>query len=152
MPVKGATRADIESFLGQKRIAVVGVSRHENEYSRMLFRELARRGYDVAPVNPEAREVEGARCFARIADVAPAVEGALVLLPSAAAETAVRECVEAGVKQIWSRRDVPGASELCREQDVSLVTGVCPFMFLPHGAIFHQCHALTMRLVGRYPA
>lgn len=152
MRVRSAARADIDGILGQKRLAVVGVSRHENEYSRLLFRELVKRGYDVAPVNPAAQEVEGVSCFARIADVSPAVDGALVLLPSTAAEEAVRECVEAGVARIWSRKDVPSARELCRERGVCLVSGYCPFMFLPNGQFLHQCHALSLRLVGRYPA
>ncbi len=152
MPTRDTARADIEGFLTQKRLAVVGVSRHENEYGRTLFRELVKRGYDVVPVNPAAEELDGVRCYARVADVAPAVDGALVLLPAAAAEGIVRECVEQGITRIWSRNDVPGARELCQERGASLVAGYCPFMFLSHGAFVHQCHAFVTRLVGQYPA
>ncbi len=39
-------------FLAQKRIALVGVSRQEKDFSRMVLRELVRRGYDVVPSAP----------------------------------------------------------------------------------------------------
>ena len=133
MPLKSATHSDIDGFLSQKRLAVVGVSRNENEYSRLLFRELAKRGYDVAPVNPAVKEMDGVRCFAHIADVTPRVDGALVILPSATAEEAVRECVEAGIPRIWSKRDVLGARELCQQKNVSLVAGYCPFIPVERG-------------------
>ncbi len=45
----------IEDFLAQKRIAMVGVSRHPKDFSADLFQELRRRGYDMVPVNPKVR-------------------------------------------------------------------------------------------------
>ncbi len=152
MRVKGATRTDIDGFLGQKRLAVVGVSRNASEYSRLLFRELVKRGYDVTPVNPAVQEVDGVRCYPRIADVMPRVDAALVLLPAPAVDSVVRECVEAGVTRIWSRHDAPAVRELCVKRGVTLVGGYCPFMFLPNGSFMHQCHAFVTRLVGKYPA
>jgi uncharacterized protein len=154
MRVRRATRGAIDDFLGQKRLAVVGVSRNENqsEYSRMVFRELVKRGYDVVPVNPGASEIEGRRCYARVTDVTPPVDGVLVLLPSESAAKVVSDCVEAGVTRVWLRNDVPSARELCDQRGITLVSGYCPFMFLPNGPFFHQCHAFGLKLAGRYPA
>ena len=36
-------------LLGQKRIALVGLSRDPRDFSASLLRELVRRGYDVVP-------------------------------------------------------------------------------------------------------
>jgi hypothetical protein len=36
-------RADIDDFLAQHRIAIVGVSREPNDFSRRLFREMCQR-------------------------------------------------------------------------------------------------------------
>lgn len=52
--------ARIREFLGQKRLAIVGVSRQPRDFSRALFREFCSRGYEVVPVNPAAREIEKA--------------------------------------------------------------------------------------------
>jgi hypothetical protein len=38
---------EIEHFLGLKRLAVVGVSRQAKDFTRMLWAELADRGYDL---------------------------------------------------------------------------------------------------------
>ena len=47
---------EARAFLGARRIAVVGVSRNEKDFSRYVLRELARRGHDVVPVNPALAE------------------------------------------------------------------------------------------------
>src|SRR5512140_3348640 len=67
------------AFLALPRIALVGLSRDDKDFSRMVFRELVKRGIDVVPVNPGAAELEGRPCFPRLADVRPPVQGALVM-------------------------------------------------------------------------
>ena len=49
----------IDDFLAQKRIAVVGVSRNPRDFTRTMFNEFIRRGYDAVPVNPNAAEIDG---------------------------------------------------------------------------------------------
>ena len=72
-------RQSIDTFLGRKRLAVIGVSRDPKDFSRMLFRELKSRGYDLAPVNPNVPEVEGIPCRGHVQDVSPPVDGALLM-------------------------------------------------------------------------
>ena len=50
-----ALRARIDDFLSRKRLALVGVSRNPQDFTRSMFREFRRRGYDVVPVNPNVR-------------------------------------------------------------------------------------------------
>jgi predicted CoA-binding protein len=83
-------------FLAERRLAVVGVSHHPQDFSRGLFRELLRRGYDVVPVNPARGEIEGLPCAARVQDVSPPVVGVLVMTRPEVTEQVVRDCVEAG--------------------------------------------------------
>lgn len=61
MATQHASLEAIEDFLQQKRIAMAGVSRNPASFSVILFKELCRRGYDVVPVNPNTREVQGTR-------------------------------------------------------------------------------------------
>ena len=56
----------IQDFLDHKRIALVGVSRQPNDFSRSMFREFLNRGYDMVPVNPDLPEVEGHHCYAHV--------------------------------------------------------------------------------------
>jgi predicted CoA-binding protein len=69
--MRDASLEDITKFLECKRVAFVGVSRDPQHLSRALFREFLGRGYDPVPVNPQATEIEGRNCFARLSDIAP---------------------------------------------------------------------------------
>jgi predicted CoA-binding protein len=139
-------------FLAERRLAVVGVSHHPQDFSRGLFRELLRRGYDVVPVNPARGEIEGLPCAARVQDVSPPVAGVLVMTRPEVTEQVVRDCVEAGVPRIWLHRGMgPGAVsraavDLCRQHGIAVVEGVCPYMFLPASGLVHRAHAFFRRL------
>lgn len=151
---EGRTSA-AERFLAQHRIALVGVSRDPKGFSTEVFREMLKRGYDAVPVNPNASEIEGKRCFASVRDVEPRPDAALIILPAGAIEGAVRDSIEAGVRRVWvwgvsgPKRVAPRVVELCRDGGVELVAGYCPYMFLPKAAWVHKLHGwITMRMAG----
>ena len=151
------TRADIESFLAVRRIALIGLSRDPKHFSRMVFEEFKQRGYDVVPVNPASTELAGLHCFASVEDVAPAVEAALVMTPALESAAAVEACAAAGVKQVWlSRSGGQGsvseeAVAACERHGLRLVNGECPLMFLTDAAWYHRLHRGILRLVGTLP-
>jgi len=151
------TLQDIQSFLDLKRLAVVGVSRNPTDFTRVLFREFRNRGYDAVPVNPAVREMEGATCFPSLREVAPPVEGVLLLTPPAVTDAVVRDCACAGIARVWMYRAggrgavSPAATEFCAANGIRVVEGECPFMFLPGTAWPHRVHGLCRKLLGRYP-
>ncbi|MCC6442500.1 MAG: CoA-binding protein [Armatimonadetes bacterium] len=151
------TRQRINDFLAGKRIAVVGVSRSEKEYSRLLFRELVKHGYEAYPVNPNAAEIDGMKCYLHLREIEPAPDRAVLLLPADSTEQAVLDCVEAGIRDIWIHRHIAGGVSGTRaifraeEQGLNLITGYCMFMFLPRSPWFHKLHGGLMKLAGIYP-
>lgn len=152
------TRKQIDDFLALQRLAVVGVSRNDNDFTRRLFRELRQRGYDVVPVNPQATAIEGLRCFARVQEISPPVAGALLMTPPAVTEQVVRDCAEAGVRHVWMHRGEgvgavsQAAIDFCNAQNIAVVAGFCPFMFLPDTGFIHRAHGFILKLTGSYPA
>lgn len=134
-------------FLALKRIALVGISREERDFSRGIYRELLRRGYDVVPVSPALKEVEGRPCHARIQEVRPPPEVALLLTPPGVSERVVEDCAQAGVRRVWMHRGAgpgavsPKAVAFCQANGIEVAAGVCPFMVLPGGAWPHRLHA-----------
>jgi len=153
-----STRADIDHFLSQHRIALVGVSRNPQDFSRSVFRELAARGYDVVPVNPLTENVEGKPCFPRVQAIDPPVEAALLMTPPSETETVVRDCADAGITELWMHKGGGQGSvsqvavAFCREHGIRLVEGHCPFMFLPNTQWFHRAHGFVLKMTGNYPA
>ena len=151
------TRQAIDEFLAAKSIAVIGASRDKAAYSTALLAELLKHGYDATPVNPNAQEIAGRKCYANVKDVAPRPERALIVLPEDKTEQAVLDCAAAGIKEVWLHRHVGGGVSDTRaiyraeEQGIHLITGFCMFMFLPRAGWFHKMHGGFMKLVGVYP-
>jgi predicted CoA-binding protein len=55
--IQGGQMDNLEAaraLLARKRLALVGVARDQKDFTRVVQRELVRRGYDVVPVNPAA--------------------------------------------------------------------------------------------------
>ena len=147
----------IEDFLAQKRIAMVGVSRHPKDFSADLFQELRRRGYDMVPVNPKVREVMGLPCYPRVQEIQPPVDGALLMTTPEVTDEVVSDCAAAGIRRVWMyRAGGKGAVSLkavafCQEHGIQVIPGQCPFMFLAGVAGVHKFHGFVRKVTGRYP-
>ena len=151
------TMNQIQDFLGQKRFAIVGVSRTPQDFSRAVFREFLERGYDAVPVNPEVREIDGQPCFASLFDVAPPVDSVLLMTSPAVTGTVVQDCAATRVKRVWMHRGAgmgavsAKAVEFCKSKSISVIPGECPLMFLPGGSWFHGFHGFLRKITGAYP-
>src|SRR4051794_4706875 len=95
------TVSSIASFLAERRIALIGVSRKPQHFSRALFREFLQRGYDIVPVNQAVADIEGRRCFASVRDIDPHVRAALIVTPASATEPVIHQCLAVGISHIW---------------------------------------------------
>jgi len=147
----------IQDFLAQKRIAMVGLSRKPKDFSVMLFEEFCRRGYEMIPVNPSVPELLGRRCYARVQDIFPAVDGVLLMTSPGVTDAVVRDCADAGIRRVWMYRAgtsggavSKAAVEFCREHGIDVVPGECPYMFLPKAG-FHRIHGFVRKITGRFP-
>ena len=147
----------IHEFLAQKRIAMIGVSREPRSFSVTLFQELLRCGYDLIPVNPHTPNVLGHPCFARVQDVTPPVQAALLITSPEVTDTVVEDCARAGIRLVWMHRGVgagavsPKAVSFCREQGMEVIAGECPFMFLSASGGVHRIHGFLRKMTRRYP-
>ncbi|MDI6704562.1 MAG: CoA-binding protein, partial [bacterium] len=54
----------IKRFLEKKNVfAVVGASRDPDKYGYQVYKDLKNAGYKVYPVNPNAEEILGNKCY-----------------------------------------------------------------------------------------
>lgn len=147
----------IDDFLAQERIAMVGISRNAKHFSVTLFEELCRRGYDVVPVNPNASELLGRRCFARVQDIQPPAEAALLMTSPEVTDAVIKDCAEAGIRRVWMYRArgkgavSPQAVQFCIERGIDVVPGQCPFMFWRDVGTGHRLHGFIRKITGMYP-
>jgi predicted CoA-binding protein len=152
-----ATLDQIRAFLATNRLAIVGVSRQPNDFSRVLFREFLRRGYDAVPLHPGVDEIEGRTCFARLQDLVPPIDAVLLMTSPGATKQVVRDCAEAGVKQVWMYRASgtgavsTEAVDYCKSRGIDVIAGECPMMFFGDAGFIHRIHGLIRKIGGRYP-
>ena len=151
------TKAQIDDFLAQKRIAVVGVSRDPKEFSYTLWQEFRQRRYDAIPVNPNVLALDNQTCYKRLQDIQPGVDAVLIMTPSKLTEQIVHDAAEAGVKRVWMYGGMaPGASNkaaiaYCEQQGIDVIAGYCPYMFFKGAGAMHAPHRFFRQITGRYP-
>jgi uncharacterized protein len=152
-----ATMKQVSGFMQRKRLAVVGVSRNPRDFTRTLFREFVRRGYDAVPVHPGVSEMEGRPCFSTVREIGPPVEAAVLLTSPEVTDHVVRDCAEAGISSVWMYRATGAgavsrqAVAFCESNHIDVVAGECPLMFFPNTGLLHRAHACIRQLTGRYP-
>jgi len=117
----------VEDFLRQKRFAVVGSFRHQQKYACQILRALKKNGYEVYPVNPRLKEVEGVTCYPAVKDIPAVCDVADIVTPPAVTAKVVGECKAKGITRIWLQ---PGAEsewviEFCRRNNMKVVFNLC---------------------------
>lgn len=154
-----STLAEARAFLGARRIALVGLSRDEKDFSHAVLRALVERGHEVAAVNPSPppSAAGGTRWFARLQDVEPRPDAALLMTSPGQTERVLRDCVEADVRAVWLHRgaghgaESPSALAFCEANGIRAVHGLCPFMALPGAGFAHRVHAFFRTRARRHP-
>jgi uncharacterized protein len=115
--------------------AVVGCSPDPRRDSHRVARLLRQRGFRVIPVNPNADQVLGERCYPSLRDV-PAGEGVEVVDIFRCAEEAgahVDEAIEYGARGVWMQLGVidEAAAQRALAAGLLVVMNRCPAIELP---------------------
>jgi predicted CoA-binding protein len=145
-------------FLSKRRIAVTGVSRSPKGHgSNFVFQRLAERGYEVFPVNPNAEQVDGARCYPDLRSIPDGVEAVVIGTRPEAAEETMRECAELGITHVWMHNSFGGSSvsdratEFGRARGITVIDGGCPLMFAPTADVGHKVMRVLLSPSKRIP-
>jgi len=117
----------IVDFVNRRLWAIVGASQDRDKFGNRVFRSLHHAGYRVYPVNPRAKEVEGAVAYASLADLPELPEVVNLVVPPSVSEKVVREAHELGLTRIWMQ---PGsesdeAIRFCETHGMQVVYDNC---------------------------
>ena len=96
----------IQSFLAQKRFAVVGASQDRSKYGNKVLRVYQQNERDAVPINPNATEIEGVTAYPDLASVPGTIDAVSIITPPAVTEHVVEMAIARGIKHIWMQ---PGA-------------------------------------------
>jgi hypothetical protein len=117
----------ISDFLIQKRFVVAGSFRNESKYAYKILRILKNKGYEVYPVHPTIKEIEGQLCYPSVKDIPCAVDVVNLVTPPLVTERILVECKDKGIRRIWIQ---PGAEsqaaiKFCGDNDMKVIHGIC---------------------------
>ena len=149
--------SSVAEFLAGKRIVVAGVSREPQQAANAIYRKLRDSGFDAIPVNPNAPEAEGVRCYPNLASIQGPIDGVVVATHPRNALDIVRQCSERGVRQVWFHRSfgtgsVSGeAVQECEARGIQCIVGGCPLMYCEPVDVPHRCFRWWLRMGGRIP-
>jgi len=147
-----ATKQQIEQFLSNEPIAIVGVSRNPKKFGRVAYEELTRKGLKLIPVNPNMESINGTVCYPDISHLPAEVKSLLIITKKDQTAKVVEDALAKGIKNIWIQQssDTPEALALLKGKDINLITRQCILMhYQPDG--FHKFHRNLKRFFGGMP-
>jgi len=120
--------AKIAQFLQSEAFAVAGVSRKPDKFGNKIFKCYQKKGYQVIPIHPLEKEIEGVSCVANVSELPPEVVSLSVVTPPAVTEKLVVSAAEKGIKNIWMQSGAasPAAVAFCEQQGINVIAdGTC---------------------------
>lgn len=148
-----ASLNDIQKFLEPKKIALAGASRNPKKFGGTVLKELAQKGFEIFPVNPNASEIGGHKCYPSVADLPEDVRHLLIVTPKNETPRVAEEAVKKGMERIWIQQmsDTPEAVKIINDAGIPLITKRCILMYAGPVEGPHKFHRFIVKLFGLYP-
>ena len=83
------------------RIALVGASNDSRKFGNRIYLDLRSKGYDVVPVNPKDKQIEGDRAYSSIGMMEELPDIVNFVVPPPIAMKVAQEAVELGIEHLW---------------------------------------------------
>lgn len=141
-----ATAITTEEFLSHKNLALIRLSAQSPVMGTKMDDELRTKGYDISVVYLSAGPSD-----ATLSDVKDKVEGAIIAVPKARCEEAVKEAIDAGIPRLWlqSGCESKEAIALAESKDVPVISKACVLMYAQPVKSVHAFHRWLWKVFGR---
>jgi uncharacterized protein len=147
-----STLKQINQFLENQPIALIGVSRNPKKFGYTAFKELKEKGMKIIPVNPLADEIMGEKSYPDVGSLPEEVRGIIVMTKKDKTAAIVREALAKGIREIWIQQmaDSREAVTELKASDINFITGECILMhYKPHS--IHKFHGSLRKLFRTFP-
>lgn len=140
----------IDDFISSKRIAVVGMSRSGKKFGNMASKELKSKGYEIFPVHPEAKEIDGLTCYTSLKSLAGKVDGVWISIPPQNVLPVLEEAAQIGLKNIWLQQGAwsKEVQETIDRLQLPVISKKCIMMYAPPVKSVHKFHRTIVGIFG----
>jgi acetyl coenzyme A synthetase (ADP forming)-like protein len=150
---------NFDAVFDPKSIAVVGASRRETHVGYGVLKNLIEQGYggEIFPINPNAEEILGRKCYPNLSAIGRPVELAIFTVHPADVKTAMTEAAQIGVraaivitagyKEIGEIELEHDLAAFCNEHNITLIGPNCLGVINP-GAKMNASFASIMPKEG----
>lgn len=148
-------KATIETFIRNKKVAIVGVSPRKENWGKALMVELVKNDFTVLPVNPKFEVIDGEKCYSSVSDLPKEIENVIIAVNPELAEEIIDQFEGSSVKRVWFQRGMgkgsysEKAAGKLKDMKIEVIHGFCPLMFIGDG--FHKFHFWLRKSFGKTP-
>lgn len=146
-------KESIIQFLAPKKLAIVGVSRNTKKFGYTVFNELQQKGFDVCPVNPKTKDINGVKCYNSVSEIPAEYQKLLIITPKNETDIVLKQAAEKGIKHVWVQQmsNTKDTSKIAKENDIDLIDKECIFMFAEPVTSVHKFHKFLRKIFGQLP-
>ncbi|MZQ81723.1 CoA-binding protein [Paenibacillus sp. 5J-6] len=128
MTFENPSREHIKEILANAgNIAVVGLSDKPDRTSHMVAAAMQSRGYRIIPVNPNATEILGEKCYASLSDIPEPVDIVNVFRRADQVVPVAEEAVKIKAKVFWLQLEIVNeeAARIASEAGLEVIMDRC---------------------------
>ena len=118
---------EIIEILNLKKVAVIGMSKHQEKAAHFVPKYLLENGFDIIPVNTNSDEILNKKCYKEINDIKDDIDIVDVFRPSEDVLPFVKDAIKKNPKVIWLQEGIHNeeAENLAREYGIDVVFNRC---------------------------
>jgi len=118
---------EIIEILNLKKVAVIGMSKHQEKAAHFVPKYLSENSFDIIPVNPNSDKILNKKCYKEINDIKDDIDIVDVFRPSEDVLPFVKEAIKKKPKVIWLQEGIHNeeAENLAREHGIDVVFNRC---------------------------
>lgn len=154
----------VRDFLSQQTIAIVGISGKKETPANGIYKKMKSARRTVIPVHPHLESFDGDRCYPDLLSIPAVVGGVFIAAKPSSADDIVEQCIQKQIPRLWMHHMGgilrPGktsgmtsvshaAAVRCKENNITVIAGACPMMFLEPVDGFHACVKFFLSMTGK---
>ena len=143
----------INDFLAPRKMAMAGASRNPKKFGGYVFNDLKQKGFELYPVNPNADEIQGVKCYHTIESLPAGVDRLLVVTSKTDTELVAQQAINKGIKMVWVQQgaESPESLKLLEDAGIPVISKKCIMMFAGPVKGVHGFHRFLVKSFGKFP-